>query len=150
ILNRQPDEPYALWLRGRALVHLQQEEKALDDFRLAVERAPEAFEIRFSLAQLLHKLGYVSAAIPYYELSRSERPDDERVVVALAHCYQEQAQLQTARSLLDELTSLTDYVPTLLERGRLALRLGQAEDAEKWARSAAHYKPDNTEAALLL
>src|SRR5262245_9194734 len=45
ILERQPGHAQALWLRGRAWVRLQQEERARDDFEQALNREPDAHEI---------------------------------------------------------------------------------------------------------
>jgi tetratricopeptide (TPR) repeat protein len=151
ILERQPDHANALWLRGRAWVRLQQEEKAREDFERAADAEPEAFEIRVSLAELLHKLGYVREAIPHYERLLERRPDDERVIVALAHCWQEQARLDDARELLDNLLARhQDCLAALVERGRLALRMGQAEDAERWLKRAIELRPDHADANFVL
>src|SRR4029078_8735674 len=79
ILNRQPGDARALWLRGRAWSHVQQEEKARDDFERALQHEPEALEIRRSLADLLHKLGFTREAISHYQQVHEWRPGDERV-----------------------------------------------------------------------
>lgn len=151
ILERQPGHAYALWLRGRASVRLQQEDTAREDFERAVDAEPDAFEIRLSLAELLHKLGHVRAAIAHYERLRERRPDDERVIVALAHCWQEEARLDDARELLDTLlTRRPDSLAALVERGRLALRMGQPEDGERWLKRAIGLSPDRADVNLIL
>jgi tetratricopeptide (TPR) repeat protein/cytochrome c5 len=151
ILERQPGHAHALWLRGRAWVRLQQEDKARADFEQAVSAEPEAFEIRLSLAELLHKLGYVREAIAHYERLHPRRPDDERVTVALAHCWQEQGQLDDARGLLDALlTGRPDSLAALVERGRVALRMGQPEDGERWLKRAMDLSPDHADANFVM
>ena len=151
ILERQPGHAYALWLRGRAWVRLQQEDKAREDFEQAVDREPEAFEIRLSLAELLHKLGYVREAIAHYERLRSGGRMMSASPSALAHCWQEQGQLDDARGLLDALlTGRPDSIAGLVERGRLALRMGQPEDGERWLQTRIELSPDNAEANCVL
>jgi tetratricopeptide (TPR) repeat protein len=151
ILERHPNDARALWLRGRAWVRVQQEEKAQDDFERAVEIEPEAVEIRLSLAELLHTLGYVRQAIEHYERLRERRPHDERITLALAYCCQEQARLDDARGLIDALLARRhDSVAGLVERGRLALRMGEPQDAERWLRRAVELSPDHANANFVL
>src|SRR5262245_10866040 len=151
ILEHQPDNAYALWLRGRAWVRVQQEDKARDDFEQAIQIGPQAYEIRLSLADLMHKLGYVRQAMPHYQQLHDRQPNDERVVVALAHCWQEEGQLDHARELLDDsLKAQPDSLTLLVERGRLALRLGQPADAERWLRQAVALQPNHAIANSVL
>jgi tetratricopeptide (TPR) repeat protein len=151
ILERQPDHSYALWLRGRAWVRVQQEDKALDDFEHALNSEPQAFEIRLSLAELLHKLGHIRQALAHYEQLHDSRPDDERVVVALGQCWQEEGQLDLSRELLDDgLKGRPDSLLVLVERGRLALRMGQPADAERSLRQAVALQPDHATANSVL
>ncbi len=56
-LRRHPSDARALWLRGRALVEMQQEEQALQDFKKAYSLDLGSFAIRLSLADLMFRLG---------------------------------------------------------------------------------------------
>jgi tetratricopeptide (TPR) repeat protein len=151
ILERHPHDARALWLRGRAWVRLQQEPRGQEDFERAIAIEPEAHEIRQSLADLLHKLGRVREAMQLYEMLRTKRPDDERVISALAHCCQEQGRLDDARRLLDSLLERKPHsLAGLIERGRLALRLNQPADGERWLRQALELRPDHSEANSIL
>ena len=151
ILDDQPADARALWLRARARIEMHFEEQALGDLERAIEREPGAFIIRRAYADLLHRLGHVQKAIDEYELLRTRRPDDERVMLALAQCWQEQAQLKDARELLDELQGRQpDFVTALIERGRLALRLGDPHSAEKSLRRAVELSPDHADANFVL
>src|SRR5262245_61108737 len=151
ILDRQPNHPFALGLRGRAWVRVQQEDKARDDFEQAIQMEPEAYETRLLLADLLHKLGHVRQALEHYEQLHDRRPDDERVVVALAQCWQEQGQLDHARGSLDDsLKAKSDSLTILVERGHLALRMGQPAEAERWLRQAVALQPDHAIANSVL
>jgi tetratricopeptide (TPR) repeat protein len=151
ILNDTPDQAIALWIRGCALEHLQQEEEALDDLRKAEKLSPRTFGLRQSLANLLHKLGYASEAISKYRDLYNQRPNDERVIAALAHCWQEQAELDSAQELLDDfLAQSPQSTIVLVERARLALRQGEAEKSEQLVRRALKSNPDFNEANQLL
>jgi cytochrome c5 len=73
------------------------------------------------------------------------------VVVELAQCWQEQGQLDEARELLEEsLKTNPNYVTVLVERGRVALRMGQAADAERWLRQAVALNPDQAASNFVL
>jgi Tfp pilus assembly protein PilF len=69
----------------------------------------------------------------------------------VAHGLQEEGQLAAARELLDvRLDRGPDEPELLMERGRLALRLGEREDAERWLRRAVEAGPEDAEANVLL
>jgi tetratricopeptide (TPR) repeat protein len=151
ILDRQPADARALWLRGRSLIPVQREEQARQDLQRAVEIEPEAFEVRRTLADLLHKLGHVRLALDHYERLRERRPNDDRVLLALARSWQEEARLDDARELLDAwLVRRPRFVPAVVERGRLAMRDGDLADAERWLRQAIELSPDHAEAKAVL
>ncbi len=151
ILQRQPDDARALWLRGRARVEMQQEDLARDDLEHAVKGAPNAFEIRRTWADVLHQLGYVREAIAQYELLLRREPNDEHASLALAHCYEEDARLSAAIELLDDLlVRQPKSVAGLVERGRLALRAGGPPVAETYLRRALELSPDHADANLVM
>ena len=135
ILNRHPANSKALWLRGRAYVEMQQESKALVDFENAFQQEPGSFGIRHSLADLLHKLGFVRIALGHYQTLVNERPDDPVACIRLARCMQEEMRYDESRALLDcVLESQPELVDALIERSRLALREGDLSSAESLLR----------------
>jgi tetratricopeptide (TPR) repeat protein/cytochrome c5 len=151
ILKRQPEQARALWLRGRAWVQVQQEEKGQDDLERAVQLEPQAAVIRLSLADLLHKLGHVQKALTHYEKVCREGSTDTRVALRLAHCLQDQGRLNDAREVLDWLLAAQpDSIAGLVERSRLAIRMDQVDAAEKWLREALKLAPENMEASRVL
>lgn len=151
ILRQQPGDARALWLRARARIEMHSDELALADLERALELETNTFVIRCTYADLLHRLGQVAQAISQYERLRSQRPDDDRVTLALAQCWQEQADLQQSRSLLDEmLQRRPDHVGGLIERGRLALRMGESSAAEECLRRAVAIRPDHHDANFVL
>lgn len=151
MLGRQPADPRALWLRARARIEMNSDEPALADLERAIELEPKAFVIRRTYADLLHRLGHVGMAINEYELLRGSRPNDDRLILALAQCWQEQANLKAARALLDDLLDrIPGHVTGLIERGRLALRLGDPRSAKEFLRRAVVISPDHTDANFVL
>ena len=107
------------------------------DFDSAVKIESDAFEIRLSLANLLHKQGHVREAIEQYENLRMRRPNDDRVFLALTPCWQEESRLNEAREIIDLLRAKQpDSVAGLVERSRLALRTNDPGAAEHWLRQA--------------
>jgi Tfp pilus assembly protein PilF len=151
LLDEQPADARALWLRARAQIEMHLEDGALSDLERALEYEPEAFEIRRTYAEVLHRRGYVQKAIAEYELLRLGRSDDDRVLLALAQCWQEQAQLENARELIDGLLDVQpDFVMALIEQGRLALRMGDPDSAEKSLWRATEISPNHFDANFVL
>ncbi len=151
ILSQHPDDARALWLRGRALLEMQFEDRARQDFEDALKAEPNSFAIQLSLAELLHKMGYVQLAIDHYQTLQKLRPDDKRILLSLAHCYQEQSQCAKAVEVVERvLESQPDSVDALVERARLALRADKPVDAERWLRRAIELQPEHSEANITL
>ena len=151
ILDHEPDDARALWLRARSQIEMHLEEQALGDLRKAIERTPDAFEIRRTYGDVLHSLGHIQKAIDEYEHLHTRRPDDDRVVLALAQCWQQQSQMKRAGHLIDSLLDRQpNHVTALIEQGRLNLRSGDPFAAEKSLRQAVALKPDHRDANFVL
>jgi tetratricopeptide (TPR) repeat protein len=137
LLEYRPDDADALVWRGWVWENLQQVPSARDDYRRAVELAPENQEARLRLAEALLQLGEPKGALEHLEWLRPRRPDDAAVLLALARCQRALDRPEEAEGLLDRLLALRpDDAQVLAERGRLALAQGQAEEAEGWLRKA--------------
>ena len=55
MFDQRPADVRALWLRARARIEMHLEEQALGDLERAIEREPDAFEIRRAYADVLHR-----------------------------------------------------------------------------------------------
>jgi tetratricopeptide (TPR) repeat protein len=151
LLQRQSAHVPALLARAHSCFQLFRAEAAVEDLQRAVELAPERDDARLLLATTLAFLGQVSEAAGQYECLRRRRPDDAEVLVGLAVCRQDQSQFEEARAVLDDLLARhPDDEGGLIERGRVALRLGDAEAGERWARRAVERDPHNSRAPLVL
>ena len=102
---------------------LQQETKALEDFRKAVSTAPLDWEYKLSLAELLQVLGFHSEATNYYRDLVGQRQLDEPILIGLARCLQDTSELEEAKRTLEFLIGMQPQSEkALIELSRLALR----------------------------
>ncbi len=151
MIQQQPKDANAYWLRGMARAEMQQGILARLDFEKALALEPNAYEIRRSLARLLHQQGYVGLAMEYYRSMQLERPDDQTVLLALARCLQDEARLADAEKIIEAvLANQPESVEALVERSRMALRQRDFEVSEKSLRQAVAISPDHFDANRLL
>ena len=151
IIKHEQNDAAALWLRGRCWIKLQQENKAIDDFKQAISVSPSTWEYRLSLAELLQQQGFNSVAMNYYRELVQEKQFDSQILLGLARCLQEAGELaEAARTLKFLLELQPKSVMALVERSRLGLRQGNIAEAESWARNAAMLSPRNQEVNFVL
>jgi tetratricopeptide (TPR) repeat protein len=142
LLGRQPDNPRAWLLRARAREALSANELetdggALRDYKKAVELRPSDVA-RLGLAGALYHAGRPWEAALQFEQVRRVLPAAPEVLLGLARCRFALHETDEARRLLDELLARRPAdADALAERGRLAYREGQAEEAEGLLRRAA-------------
>lgn len=155
LLRRQPGHPQALLLRARLWEELaskgetEREVDALRDYEKAIEGAA-SFEARLGRAGALYHLGRPWDALLEYERLHALRGSDAEVLLGMARCRHNLAEVNEARRLLDELLEQhPDRWDVLLERGRLALHKGQPAEAEGWLRRATELAPGCETGALL-
>jgi tetratricopeptide (TPR) repeat protein len=131
LIERVPDHAPALILRGTILDKLRQTDKALADFRKAVNLAPNSPVAHAALAGALNHLGYSREAIYHYELALRLRPADPEALLGLSRALADAAELTEAEQRLDALLAADpNHANGLVERGRLALRQGKPAQAE--------------------
>ena len=151
LLKRQPDNAFAVLLRGKVWEGLNKDEEALQDFAQAVLQQPHSDQARLRLAEVLARLGRIGEAAAHYQRLHERQPDNTDVAVGLARCLQDLAELEQAKQLLDAvLASDSDHVEALIERGRVAVRQADLENAESWLRKAVKLAPYHVEAHLVL
>ncbi len=149
LLDRNPGHVLALLLRGTVLDSLRQLNAAAEDFRRAVDLAPQSAKAHAALASLLNRRGHVREAIYHYEraLECSLETEPERVAEAetllgLARALTDAAELAEAERRLDELLKADpDNADGLVERGRLAVRQKRFAEAESYLARAVHVAP---------
>jgi predicted Zn-dependent protease len=123
---------------------------AVAELRKALEVAPDHFEARLELAELVAPEDPREAA-GLLEALRRRHPDDNRVRYPLALVRRSLGQPDEAKQLLDEvLASEPDHAEALVVRGELALDAQQPAEAERLLRRAWTLAPDEPEANLAL
>jgi tetratricopeptide (TPR) repeat protein len=153
LLKLKPDYAVALLWRGKTYESMERYDKALQDYRRAVELALSLDDARLHLAKALHRSGRSWEAIPHFECLRPRQPKNAEVLLGLARCRCDLNELPEARQSLQALLAEhPDHGAALLELGRLEYHAGQAAEAEKLLRRAAAVAPhdENTHRALLL
>jgi Tfp pilus assembly protein PilF len=145
MLDREPDNVYALVRRGWVLERLGHFDAARADYRCAATLQPGHGLARRRLAEnLLYHGKNAAEAAEHFEALRRLQPDDGAAGVNLAQCRLEQGRVGEARALLDEvLATHPAEAPAFLERGKLALSDGQPEQSEVWLRRAVALQPSS-------
>jgi tetratricopeptide (TPR) repeat protein len=143
MLDRQPDNPYALTRRGWIYERLGNHKDAQADYRHAVSVAPEnVLARRFLADSLLHIARKSEEAVEHYEFLHQRQPDDPTITAYLAQCWLEQDRISEARSLVGKALTAHPRDPNLLMvRGLLAQREGELSQAEMWLRQAVAARP---------
>lgn len=126
------DQAQGLVWRGRMNMTFQKDTPPPhQDFRAALELAPDHFQARLWLATWLIATE-TREAIPHLDILRKRRPDDAAVIFQVARMHRYLAEPEEARKLLDELLAgkLGNQAPLLMERARVALDLKKPREAE--------------------
>jgi tetratricopeptide (TPR) repeat protein len=141
-LRRDPDSVPALDRRGWVLERLQARDQARADWERAVELAPERWETRMRLVELLLDDADPGDALPHVERLRRSRPDRPEVLAALGRCRFLEGDLAGAEEALDRvLAASPGDVKGLVGRAKIALQRGQDAEAEGWLRRALETDP---------
>jgi tetratricopeptide (TPR) repeat protein len=142
MLVRNPGHVPALILRGTVQDRMQPSPKSEDDFRRAVDLAPNNVAAHAALAGLLNRRGFTREAVAHYEFVLRARPTDPETLLGLARAHADAAQFDEAQKRLDELLAAEpDSADGLVERGRLALRRGRSAEAEPFLARAVRVAP---------
>jgi predicted Zn-dependent protease len=151
LLRQQPASATALMCRGQVAEAVEQLDEALSDYRQALASAPRFTPARLRLAKLLYRTGRPWEAAAHLEQMRADTPDDAGVLLQLALCRHDLAEVDEARGLLDVLLSAApDQREALRERGRMRLWARDFTGAAEDLRRLAKLSPHHLEGQLLL
>lgn len=140
-LKRQSDIQAYLW-RAWILERLGDDAGGLKDYQQALALNPEHDKVRQRVAEMLLRSSGPAAAIEHFELLQRRHVTNPALILGLAQCRKGLGAPDDARRLLDDLlTEHADYVPGLIERGKLALDEGEHEKAERFFQSAVQQAP---------
>jgi tetratricopeptide (TPR) repeat protein len=123
----------------------------LSDYRRAVALDPTRDSARLQLAVFLAFSGRADLAVEHFERLWQQEPRNPQVLLGLARCRDAQGRAKEAGQFLDALLHMRpNDIPALRERGKIALHLGQEEQAEDWLRKCLALDPSDQEATYLL
>jgi tetratricopeptide (TPR) repeat protein len=138
LLKARPDHAVGLLWRGKTYEGQERFDKALQDYRRAVELSATLDDARLHLAKALQRAGRSWEAIPHFECLRQRQLKNAEVLLGLARCRRDLNELAEARECLNALLAEhPDHGGALLELGRLEYHDGQTAAAEKLLRRAA-------------
>jgi tetratricopeptide (TPR) repeat protein len=150
-LRLDPDDPHALYLRGRAWERVHAYPKAAEDYRKVLAHDPADDETRLRLANALLENGQPADALVHLELLRRRQPENPEVLVRLAFAWNAVGRLEDSLRLIDEvLARHPDYPPALSARGQLAFLAERPAEAEGWLRRAVAVSPYDRQAHYVL
>jgi tetratricopeptide (TPR) repeat protein len=144
------DQVQGLVWRGRLHGIMKDHDLEVADYRAALERDPEHFEARWQLALAVVRDAPEETAA-HLEILEQRYPDNRQVRLVLAGVWRSLGRLDEACATLDALLDADpDNVPTLLERGKLAVDALDLDTAERLLRQAEKLKPGHPEVNLTL
>jgi tetratricopeptide (TPR) repeat protein len=150
VIQKQPTNILALYWRGRAWESWNQFEKAIGDYEKALAVRPGFDRARQGYAECLNRIGRVREAVGQYELLHRRQPENSRIVLSLAGCWEDLRELEKARELVEELLAREpESIPALVERGRIDLRKGHLDQAEETLNRALKLAPRNRDVHLV-
>jgi tetratricopeptide (TPR) repeat protein len=146
LLEADPDHALALLWRGRILEQFKQVRDGREDYERALKAVPDFDAARYYLAESLLRSQQAPEAEAHLRALLDRGTDNLLVRLAWAKCRIARGEEGVGRKLLDAwLAQAPARHPRLLEaleaRARLALALGQPEDAEAFARRALQESP---------
>jgi tetratricopeptide (TPR) repeat protein len=143
-LQRQPDNPQALIVQGELYDLQGRQYDAIASYRRALTVDAEFDEARLRLCAVQMQLGLAEEALPHLEYLTRRFPENLMVQVYLVRVYDRLRRPEDAEKMLEKvLARQPHFAAALAERGKLALRAGQREQAEKWLREAAQVDPSD-------
>ncbi len=132
ILEKEPNNPAALFYRGYALTHLRRYDMARRDYEKLLTYFPRHMQARLSLAYVLQKMGKKKDALDQLNQNVEMHPDS--AVTYASRAALEQTMGQTEAALFDWQEAIkndshnTDYVVSEVE---LLLRQGRQAEAKR-------------------
>jgi tetratricopeptide (TPR) repeat protein len=151
-LQLRPDDTHALFYRGLAFERAGDNKKAADTFRKSVEADEANAEAQLRLGRiLLEDFNQAGEALEHLERFRAAHPDDPEGMLGVARCKSQLGERDEAEQLLDRVLAVNPRSALAwAERGRLAMRGGDAQAAEPSLRRAVELSHDDREALFAL
>jgi tetratricopeptide (TPR) repeat protein len=147
LVAREPNFAYAYYWRGAARELLLANEKAIEDYRRALEIDAEFGEARQRLANLLLVAQHYEEGGEQLRQLLKQRPNDPDLLLGWARACHGQGELNRPQIILDQLLNKSpDNAMALEERGRLAMERAELDDAVKYLSRALRIAPQLAQA----
>ncbi len=146
-LDKKPNDLQARLGRAYVFERFLYFGEATDEYRRAVELAPNNDAVRQHLADSLLIVGPPSEALAQFETLRSRGGDSPAILLGLAKSRRQLGETEKAKELLDAVLKEQPLnAAALVERGKVALEQGQFEEAESVLRQAVEITPNDRDA----
>lgn len=141
-MERSPDDPMPYVLRGRAFELARSVQRAIADYRRALELRPAYAEAQLRLADLLTLEGQFQEALAQYQAYLDWRPEDISGLFGSANCHFSLGKADLARADLDKLfVRQPEHAGGFLLRAKLELAEGRPQEALTWLQRAEGLAP---------
>jgi tetratricopeptide (TPR) repeat protein len=142
LLERESNHAEAYYWRGSQLADGGLAADAVQNYRRALQIAPQRKDFRLALAEALVGSSQPGEAWPHFELLLREQPDDPAAFLGAARCRRALGQHQSAREILDTiLRDNSENSAAWAERGRVCREQGDSAEALKSLRRAFELAP---------
>jgi tetratricopeptide (TPR) repeat protein len=150
-LKRRPNDVRPLLVRGRLWMRVYNRQRAILDYRRALELEPECDEAQRGLAVGLTETSRWNEAVRYWEELQRRHTADLEVRVNLARCWgQLERERQAQQVLQDVLEEHPDHLLALRSLGQIFLQEQKPAEAETWLRRAIRAAPQDYRTHWLL
>jgi tetratricopeptide (TPR) repeat protein len=148
---RQPRAWQPPFFRGQADDLLQLSNRAMDEYRSALEAAPDRPEVHLALAGACLSCSRYEEALGEFRAYLRRRPGSPAGLYGIAYCQHWLGQADAACATLEELfAQQPEHGLGLLLRGHLASDLHRPEEALAWLRRAERVMPPEPELLIAL
>jgi tetratricopeptide (TPR) repeat protein len=146
-----PDTVKAYQWRGWLLERMNHYKEAGEDYRRALELAPDLLPVRLRVAEMLLEDKQAPEALPHLERLYRQAPDRPDVQARLGMCYYLLNKTAEARRLMEAaVVHLPHDAVLLVYLAKLDLQEGRGAEAEQRLRHAIQIDRSDTEAPYLL
>jgi tetratricopeptide (TPR) repeat protein len=143
-LTHHPDDVRALDWRGWVLERLDQQDRAILDYKHALELSPGRVDVRLRLAEIYLDRNDPVQAEPHLLILAKSVPNRPDILLATARCSYLQGRIGEARDLLDRVLAVQPDMPgALIYRGKIEFEgsTPRPEAAERYFRLALKNDP---------
>ena len=147
----QPDDPESYVLAGHIRMAQREFHKAQDEFRQAVERAPQVSAHVFNLGLAYSRTGDFEDAISHFQAALELDPNSESAIQELAKSYSQVGRYEEAQESFQRALELNPYSPSVLYNIAVFYRyLGEDEFSRRMFRAVLQVAPYHVAATCQL